>query len=233
MFVPLKDENPLHVIRFQYVTLALILLNVVAFVVTGPLAGDMASVFAAGFGVIPADLLHHGTETGGGWHPIAAPLTLITYQFLHAGWFHLLGNLAFLWVFADNVEDAYGSVTFSIFYLLCGVVAGLSHALMGPSSAAPLIGASGAVSGVLGAYLVLYPSARVWILLFFRIPMKIPAFIVLGGWIALQLVSLRFLNESDQSVAIWAHIGGFVTGAAITLVLRNRLLAGSADPQTG
>jgi membrane associated rhomboid family serine protease len=231
MFVPLKDENPLHVIRFQYVTFALIGVHVLAYLLTGPLAGDAASAFVTGFGVTPVELLHHGSPPQGAWHPVAAPITLLTYQFLHAGWLHLLGNLAFLWVFADNVEDAYGSVTFAVFYLLCGVAAGLTHALMGPSSAAPLIGASGAVSGVLGAYLVLFPSARVWILLFFRIPLKIPAFIVLGGWIALQIASLSLLADADQPVAFWAHIGGFTAGGLLTLLLRKRLLLALSDAE--
>ncbi|MFO1032664.1 MAG: rhomboid family intramembrane serine protease [Hyphomicrobiales bacterium] len=233
MFVPLKDDNPLYVIRFQYVTLALVIANVLAFLVTGPLAGDAAAAFTMGFGMTPSDLLNHGAQPSAGWHPVAAPVTLVTYQFLHAGWFHLLGNMAFLWVFADNVEDAYGPLNFAIFYLLCGVVAGLAHALMGPSSVAPLIGASGAVAGVLGAYLVLYPRARVWILLFFPIPLKIPSLIVLGGWIALQLVSLSVMADTDQPVAFGAHIGGFAAGVAITLLLRKWLRIRRPTPATG
>jgi rhomboid family protein len=151
-------------------------------------------------------------------------LTLITYQFLHGGWWHLIANMAFLWVFADNVEDAFGHFGFLIFYLLCGIAAGMLHTLVDPHSGAPLIGASGAVSGVLASYMLLYPRARVWILLFLRIPLPIPAVWALGGWFALQLVSAFISTEDSNLVAWWSHIGGFLTGLVLTFVLRSRLL---------
>jgi membrane associated rhomboid family serine protease len=161
-------------------------------------------------------------EHSGG--PISEPLTLVTYQFLHAGWLHLLSNLLFLWVFADNIEDAYGHAGFVLFYLLSGIAGGLTHVLMQPASTAPLIGASGAVSGVLAAYAILFPKARVWILLFMRIPIPLPAIWVLGGWFALQVLSVYTSGGlGEVEVAWWAHIGGFVAGLALTFLLRGRL----------
>lgn len=224
MFVPLKDDNPLKLIRFQYVSLAIIILNVLIFLLTGPLRGDEALLLTEnGFGVVPTELLDLSRIPDAAFNPIAEPLTLITHLFLHAGWIHLLGNMAFLWVFADNIEDAFGHVGFTLFYLLCGIAAAMTHVMMQPNSHEPLIGASGAVSGVLAAYLLLYPKARVWILLFMRIPLKVPAWIVLGGWIALQFVSLYMDSPDAQEVAWWAHIGGFTTGLVFTLLLRSPL----------
>jgi membrane associated rhomboid family serine protease len=224
MFVPLKDDQPLKVIRFQYVVVALIALNVVLFLVTGPLRGDEAlMITASGFGVVPVELFDAAARNVAAFNPVAEPITLLSYMFLHAGWLHLLGNMAFLWVFADNIEDAFGHFGFLLFYVLCGVAAALTHAFVEPRSLDPLIGASGAVSGVLAAYLLLYPQARVWILLLMRIPLRIPAWIVLGGWIILQFVSLGMEQTEGQAVAWWAHIGGFATGLLFTLILRSPL----------
>ncbi len=221
MFVPLKDDQPLKLIRFQYVVLALIVLNVALFLLTGPLLGDEAlMITATGFGVVPIELFNVAARSAEAFNPVAEPLTLLSYMFLHAGWMHLLGNMAFLWVFADNIEDAFGHVGFLLFYILCGVAAGLAHAFVEPQSAAPLIGASGAMSGVIAAYLLLYPRARIWILFLMRIPMKIPAWIVLGGWIILQFVSLGMEQPEGQAVAWWAHIGGFAAGVVLTLLFR-------------
>ena len=220
MFIPLHDDTPLKVIRFQFVTIAIMALNIGIFLYTGAFSSDVVQGnVASGFGVIPDELFHGG----GIQNPIPEPFTLITYLFLHAGWMHLIGNMLFLWVFADNVEDAYGYVGFIIFYLLCGVVGGLTHAYMMPNSASPLVGASGAVSGILAAYLVLYPRARVWILLFMRIPVPLPAIWVLGGWFLLQVYSLAAAAPGEE-VAWWAHIGGFAAGLILTIALRNRLL---------
>jgi membrane associated rhomboid family serine protease len=149
-------------------------------------------------------------------------------MFLHAGWMHLISNMLFLWVFADNVEDAFGHWGFLVFYLICGIAGALAHTFLQPSSHAPLIGASAAVSGVLGAYIVLFPKARVWILLLMRLPLRIPAIWVLGGWFVFQIVSLVIATEEDVSVAWWAHIGGFVVGAILTYLLRSRLLVNAA-----
>jgi membrane associated rhomboid family serine protease len=150
-------------------------------------------------------------------------------MFLHAGWLHLLSNMLFLWVFADNVEDAFGHFAFLLFYLLTGIAGGLTHVMMAPASPAPLIGASGAVSGVIAAYMLLYPKARIWILLFMRLPIRIGAIWVLGGWFALQVLSLLLTGEDDLQVAWWAHIGGFFAGLAITFLLRSKLLMRIGD----
>ena len=154
---------------------------------------------------------------------IPAPLTYVTYAFLHGGWLHLIVNMLFMWVFADNVEDAFGHGAFLILYLLCAIGAAVVHTLVAPQSDAPLIGASGAVGGVLGAYLPLYPRARIWILLFMRLPLPIPALYVVVGWLGLQFVSLYLSPPDDVSVAWWAHIGGFASGFLLTLLLRSRL----------
>jgi membrane associated rhomboid family serine protease len=224
MFVPLHDNTPLKVIRFQYVTGALIIINVVVFLFTGAFTSEeVLWAVATGYGIVPVELIQV-VDPGTAYNPIPEPLTLITYQFLHGGWWHLISNMAFLWVFADNVEDAFGHVGFLIFYLLCGAAAGLLHTLLAPQSAAPLIGASGAVSGVLASYLLLYPKARVWILLFLRIPLPISAFWALSGWFLLQLVSVFMATTEGDQVAWWAHIGGFLCGLILTFVLRSRLL---------
>lgn len=224
MFVPLHDNTPLKVIRFQYVTGALIIINVVAFLLTGAFTSEQTLwAVATGYGIVPVELLHV-VDAGQFNNPVPEPLTLITYQFLHGGWMHLISNMAFLWVFADNIEDAFGHFGFLLFYLLCGIAAGLLHTVMQPDSGAPLIGASGAVSGVLAAYLLLYPKARVWILLFMRIPLPISAFWALSGWFALQLLSIFLSSDNEVQVAWWAHIGGFLAGLILTLVLRSRLL---------
>ena len=223
MFMPLKDDTPLHVIRFQYVTLFIIVLNVVIFLLTGPLAGEQAlAIFEASFGVVPTELLDLTRIPNPAFNPVSEPITLLTYMFLHGGWLHLIGNMAFLWVFADNVEDAFGPLLFGIFYLVCGVAAALVHVLLNQNSHAPLVGASGAVSGIMAAYLLLFPKARVWILLFMRVPVPVPAWVALGGWIAFQAVSLFMPQQDGDAVAFWAHIGGFAAGLLITAFLRMR-----------
>jgi membrane associated rhomboid family serine protease len=218
------------VIRFQFVTFAIIALNIVIFLVTGAFSSSaFQSSLADGFGLVPYEFVR---VLGGQHHigPIPEVFALVTSMFLHGGWLHLLGNMIFLWVFADNVEDAFGYVGFIFFYLLCGLLGGLIHVYMMQHSGQPLIGASGAVSGVLASYLVLFPRARVWILLFMRIPVPLPAFWVLGGWFLLQVFSLVGSGPGEE-VAWWAHIGGFATGLLLTLVLRNRLFnaAGRID----
>ncbi len=230
MFIPLHDDTSLKVIRFQFVTFAIIALNIGVFVITGAFTTEAyQSSLAAGFGLVPYEFVHvlEGQKHIG---PIPEVFALLTSMFLHGGWVHLLGNMIFLWVFADNVEDAFGNVGFIFFYLLCGLIGGLTHVYMMQHSGQPLIGASGAVSGVLASYLVLYPRARVWILLFISIPVPLPAIWVLGGWFVLQIISLAN-SAPGQDVAWWAHIGGFCTGLILTLLLRNWLLnaAGRID----
>lgn len=225
MFVPLHDTNPLKKIRFQYVTVGLIAVNVLIYVIlqTGwfiPLGDEDVTAYA----VIPAKLM---AGTGGetaffatGAVLVPERLTLITYMFLHGGWIHLIGNMLFLWVFGDNIEDAMGHVRFIMFYLMCGIFAGLLHAYMLPHSELPLIGASGAVAGVIAAYLILHPKVKVWVLALWRIPIRITAAWALGIWILAQFGNLLF--ESEEAIAWWAHIGGLVAGAVLILFMRRR-----------
>jgi len=227
MFIPLHDDTPLRMIRFQVVTLVVIAANVAVFLTTGAFTGEaVLAAVATGFGVVPAELF--GIASGP-YSPVPEPLTLLTYMFLHGGWWHLISNMLFLWVFADNIEDAFGHAAFAILYLLCGIAAAFVHAMMTMASLDPLIGASGAVSGVLGSYLLLYPRARVWILLFLRLPLRIGAVWVLGGWFLLQIVSLIGADDGPVRVAWWAHIGGFLAGLGVTFLLRSRLLIRVGD----
>ena len=223
MFVPLHDTNPLKKIRFQYVTVGLIALNVVIYVIfqTGwfiPHGDEDVSAFA----VVPAKLM---ASTGGEIafftkSAVLVPerLTLFTYMFLHGGWIHLIGNMLFLWVFGDNIEDAMGHWRFIMFYLMCGIFAALAHVIMMPHSELPLIGASGAVAGVIAAYLILHPKVKVWVLALWRIPIRITAAWALGIWILAQFANLLF--ESEEAVAWWAHVGGLVAGAVLILFMR-------------
>jgi membrane associated rhomboid family serine protease len=173
----------------------------------------------ARFGVVPAVLF--GTEALPDGLPfVLAQLTLVTSLFLHGSALHLLGNMLFLWVFGDNVEDGMGHGRFFLFYLLCGVCAGFAHAFMNPESTRPLIGASGAVAGVVAAYLILYPRVKVWGLFFGRIPLRVPAIWAIGFWILLQVVS-AFLGGGED-VGWFAHLGGLAAGAALTPIMRRR-----------
>jgi membrane associated rhomboid family serine protease len=226
MFIPLHDDTPLRVIRFQWMTGALILLNTLLFLFTHLAAGgDGESATLYFYGVVPVELvsnLHTAID------PLPEPLTLLTYQFLHTGWLHLIVNMLFLWVFADNIEDAFGRISFLLFYLYCGIGAALFYAFLSPTSDSPLVGASGAVGGILAAYMLLYPRARIWILLFMRLPVRIPAVYVLAGWFALQILMLLIAAGDDAMVSWSAHVGGFATGFVLTLVLRSRLVVRTA-----
>ncbi|MEO1283103.1 MAG: rhomboid family intramembrane serine protease [Pseudomonadota bacterium] len=144
--------------------------------------------------------------------------TLISYMFFHADVFHLGGNMLFLWVFGDNVEDAMGHLKFLIFYIACGIAAALLHAVMLPSSQLPLIGASGAVAGVIAAYLMLHPRVRVWVLAFKVIPLQISAALALGIWVAMQVVMVMIPQVGP--VAWWAHIGGLIAGAVLVIMFK-------------
>lgn len=222
MFIPLHDDTPLRLIRFQFVTLGIIVLNIALFLWTGAFTSDayLASLNSS-YGLTPTNFISfvHASPPD---ETFFAPLTLVTSMFFHASWVHLLGNMLFLWVFADNIEDVYGYVGFAVFYLLAGVSGGLLHVVMMPHSVQPLIGASGAVSGVLAAYVVLYPKARVWILLFMRIPVPLPAIWVLGGWFLLQVFNLA-ASFHGQDIAWWDHIGGFAFGLILTFFLQDIL----------
>jgi membrane associated rhomboid family serine protease len=224
VFIPLHDTNPLKRIHYQYVTVALIVLNVAIYVIfiSGWLYAPNEEE-AASFAVIPAKLMTTGmgAETmlaTGAYMP--ERFTLVTYMFIHGNWIHLLGNMLFLWVFGDNIEDAMGHLRFIMFYLMCGIFAALVHTWMNPDSGIPLVGASGAVAGVIAAYLILHPKVKVWVLALWRIPIRITAAWAIGIWIAYQFVSLLF--EGEENVAWWAHVGGLVAGATLILFMRRR-----------
>ena len=218
MFVPLYDDNPLRHVRAQYVTYSLIALNVFVFVAfQSGLFGIDVEVTALSYGVIPAVLMDI-EELAPEFIIIPEQLTLLTYMFLHGSWLHLIGNMLFLWVFGDNVEDATGHVRFVVFYLACGAFAALAHSLVLPESELPLVGASGAVAGVIAAYLMLHPKVRIWVLILWRIPVRLSAMWILGVWIAIQIVNALTVHGDD--VAWWAHVGGLAAGATLILFLR-------------
>ncbi len=225
MFVPLWDMNPVKSVRFQYVTVGLILANcAVFFLLQMGLLYPVSTDALIAFAVVPSELVRYGLlsepVSAVPAAPVAVPeqLTLLTYMFLHGNVLHLAGNMVFLWVFGDNVEDAVGHLRFLFFYLLCGVFAGVAHALVSAGSNIPMIGASGAVAGVIAAYLMLHPNVRVWCLWLFRIPLRVSAGFALVVWIVLQIVSVIF--DDGSGTAWWAHIGGLIAGAVLILFMR-------------
>ena len=219
MFIPLHDANSLKHIRLQYVTLGMIAANVIVFLITA-LGGEATTQAAAlSLGYIPSFVFDHA-ELPAQYVLIPENATYVTYAFLHADLWHIGGNMLFLWVFGDNVEDAMGHVRFFLFFLICAAAGALFHGMVDTQSQAPLIGASGAVAGVVSAYLLLHPRVKVWILAFGRIPLRIPAWIVLAGWIALQVV--MFVAAGDDEVSWAAHIGGILAGALLVLLFRRR-----------
>ena len=221
--IPLRDANPTQ--RTPYVTTGLIVACFVVFAAElGLLAtgGDASlEAFITRWGVVPADLT---AAWRAGNYLSMETATLVTSQFLHAGWFHLLGNMLYLWIFGNNVEDRFGRGGFLAFYLLGGVIAGLSQVAIDPTSTVPTIGASGAIAATLGAYFVMFPRARVTSLVFlgfFYQLIDVPAIIVLGFWFVLQLISgITSLGAVESGgVAVFAHIGGFLIGAVIARIL--------------
>ncbi len=222
IFIPLSDDNPLRHVPYQWVTVGLIGVNVAIFawqfIGIGPSP-------AASFALVPSELFQAGLLGGpayGRYDTIAVPesLTLLTYMFFHADIFHLSTNMLFLWVFGDNVEDALGHIRFLVFYIACGVAGGLTHAWIGAGSWVPLVGASGAVAGVIAAYLLLHPGVRVWVLVLRVIPVRMTAVWILGVW-AVSQVFMLFFGRGDQ-IAWSAHVGGMVAGALLVIVLRRR-----------
>ncbi|HYA98317.1 MAG TPA: rhomboid family intramembrane serine protease [Methylomirabilota bacterium] len=216
MFIPLKDLNPRR--TFPLITILLIAANVLVFAYQVSMPPRAERAFVLAYADVPSRL----PAWLSGSAPAAAALTpLFTSMFLHAGIVHLLGNMLFLWIFGDNVEDFFGHFGYLVFYFGCGIVASLAHDLSDLSSKVPALGASGAISGVMGAYLVLYPRARVLTLVFiFLVP--IPAVVLLGWWFLLQF--LGGLNTAGANgahaaggVAWWAHVGGFVMGVLVAL----------------
>jgi membrane associated rhomboid family serine protease len=193
MFIPLHDANTLKHIKLQYVTLSLIALNIVVYLVVNVgLAGGVYQAAVVSFGYIPA-VVNDVAELPPSMVYIPEELSLVSYSFLHGGFMHLASNMLFLWVFGDNVEDALGHLRYLFSTSLCAVAGALAHGFLVPDSTAPLIGASGAISGVIGAYLMLHPKVRIWVLAFGRIPLRLPAAIPLGAWIVYQLAAVAVL----------------------------------------
>jgi membrane associated rhomboid family serine protease len=239
--IPLSDENP--TLRTPVVTIAILLmLGAVWALVQGAGFDTVAlATSVCNLGLVPGELT--GRALLGERVPIGEGLacvvdndpinlyTPITSMFLHGGWMHLLGNALFLWIFGNNVEDSMGRLRFIVFYLLCGLVAAGAQVAVSPASPVPMVGASGAISGVLGAYLVLYPKARVnvlFIIVIFIQVISVPAYLVLLWWIGFQILSglpqLGRVAESSGGTAFWAHIGGFVAGVVFIKLFENRAL---------
>ncbi len=205
--IPIRDINPTQ--RFAVVTAVLIVINCAVFLYELVL-GPAAESFVAAFALVPKNLFSSAA------HPLVpAGATVITSMFLHGGILHVAGNMLYLWIFGNNIEDAMGRIRFIVFYLICGSIAAYAHAWLNSTSAVPMIGASGAVSGVLGAYLMLYPRARVQTLVIFGFlirTVEIPAMFVLGFWFILQFLNALVSGGGGQGVAWFAHVGGFAAG---------------------
>ena len=245
--IPIGDEDTGGQPGIPWVNVAIIALNVIVF-----LYQLVDPNFTNGYSTVPAEItqgidivgvrqlvLPDGTtatiDEGPGPSPIW--LTLLTSMFMHGGWLHIGGNMLFLFIFGDNIEKAYGHIKYLIFYLVCGIVAGLAHVLSQPDSIIPSLGASGAISGVMAAYLVLFPTNRVRVLLTLGViwlrPIAVPAVVMIGIWALLQFVNgIGSIAVTDQTsgVAYWAHIGGFIAGAVITLLAKPFLDRGTSAP---
>ncbi len=209
--IPLRDVIPSRTVPF--VTVTIILLNAAAWILEISMAPRELNRFLATYGVVPAAF---------------RPVTLFTSMFLHGGWSHVIGNMWYLWIFGDNIEDEFGHGRFLIFYLLCGLTAALGQIVMEPASLLPTIGASGAIAGVMGAYFVLYPRSRVLTLvpIFFFNVIEVPAIALLGFWFLMQLFNAgavaSMANTGQGGVAFAAHVAGFVVGVIGVFVFRRR-----------
>jgi membrane associated rhomboid family serine protease len=228
---PLKDDNPTEI--FPLFTLGIIAICVAVWVLAqgAGLDEEVLASSVCALGTIPGELTG---RAGAGDVELAPGLrcslggltwaTLVTSMFLHGSWMHLLGNMWFLWIFGNNVEDSMGHLRFLVFYLLTGLVASGAHVASNPDSLIPTVGASGAISAIMGAYLVLYPKARVTTLIVIVILIRfvpLPAWVMLGYWFLIQLVSAAMTSPEGGGVAFWAHIGGFVAGVALIIPFRN------------
>ncbi len=220
--IPLQDDTPSA--SKPYVTYGLIAVCTVAFLWQRSLGAPAGRRALAALGAIPAVLLTDARLPPDlQWVPRYA--TLFTSMFLHGGWMHLLGNMLFLWIYGDNIEDSMGHLRFLWFYLLCGIAAVFAQSLPDPGSAYPIIGASGAISGVLGAYLLLFPRAKVLTLIllpFFLTTLRLPAMLLLLLWFAVQLLSDFAVRGGGGGVAFRAHIGGFLTGMVLVVLFKRR-----------
>ena len=232
--LPYKDENPTDLT--PVITLGIIVLNVLAWLfVQGAGAAEPLARSVCQLGLIPGEVLH--TVPPGTAVPLGEGLrcvltadanwwTVVTSMFMHGGWLHLIGNMWFLWVFGNNIEDSMGHTRFVVFYLLSGVAAAATQMLVDPGSRIPMVGASGAISGVMGAYILLYPRVRVHTLItlgFFLTTVTLPAYVILGYWFVLQLLfgTVGALSGAQGGVAVWAHVGGFVAGLLLIKLFAN------------
>lgn len=222
--IPLRDATPSH--RFPAITVLLIALNVLAFLYELSLGRNL-DVFIMQYGAVPLRFILAGQIEG--VSTVERFFPLFTSMFLHGGWLHLGGNMLYLWIFGDNVEDRVGHLRFVLFYLACGLAAALAQIYIHPTSKIPMVGASGAVAGVLGAYLILFPHSRVLalipIIFFFQV-VELPAFFFLLFWFGMQFlngaVAITGAPYMTGGVAWWAHIGGFVSGMALGFLLQKR-----------
>ena len=234
MFLPYKDENPAELPPIA--TVGIILLNTLAWLlVQGAGAAEPLARSVCQLGLIPGEILRSvpaGTAVplGKGLSCVltAEPhfATILTSMFMHGGWLHLIGNMWFLWVFGNNIEDSMGHTRFVVFYLLSGVAAAATQMLVDTGSRIPMVGASGAISGVMGAYILLYPRVRVHTLItlgFFLTTVTLPAYVILGYWFVLQLLfgTVGALSGAQGGVAVWAHVGGFVAGLLLIKLFAN------------
>lgn len=223
--IPIGDENRGGRLT-PVVTYAIIAINVLVFFYQLSLSGPELQQFIFTYGAIPYELTHNVAL-----HPplpIPVYLTVITSMFIHGGWLHILGNMLFLWIFGDNVEDVMGHVKYLIFYLLGGIAAAVGQTLIDPNNTIPMVGASGAIAAVMAAYLVSFPKNLVRVLVFlgfFVTVFRIPAIIMIGIWFLLQFItgvaSLGVATEQTGGVAFWAHIGGFIVGLLLVWIFRN------------
>ena len=220
--IPIHDDNPTELTC--YVTWGLIGLCVTIFIVQYSATPQITQQIIYSYGLIPA-VLNNFTSLPEVVFRVEAEMTIITSMFLHGGFMHLAGNMLYLWIFADNVEDCMGHLRFIIFYLLCGVVAAYAQVMFNPDSTIPMVGASGAISGVLGAYLLVYPKANVLVLIplgFILQTVRLPAIVVLLVWFALQIFSSVSAEPGTPGVAWYAHIGGFIAGCVLIPLFKSR-----------
>jgi membrane associated rhomboid family serine protease len=208
--IPLRDVIPSR--TFPFINISLIVANALAFILELSMSDAGFEPFLRAFALVP----RHFSWT-----------TVFTSMFIHGGWLHFLGNMLYLWIFGDNVEDRLGHARYLVFYLLCGTAAAVAHVLMNPGSALPTLGASGAIAGVMGAYFVLYPHSRILtlvpIFIFYVRIFEVPAIVFLGIWFIIQFLSgAATVGVESGGVAVWAHVAGFVTGVGWVLVFRAR-----------
>jgi membrane associated rhomboid family serine protease len=222
--IPLRDDQP----RFStpLVNYFLIVLNLLIFFAEAGLNDSALKILLFQFGLIPA---HVFSMFSGSHHlnPVVVLVPFVTSMFLHGSWLHVAGNMLFLWIFGDNVEDYLGHLKYLFFYLLCGIAAAATQVVLTPHSRVPTVGASGAIAGVLGAYFILYPRARVLIwfppIFFFHLP----AWVMLGYWFVIQFLSgtvseLSYAGNANGGIAFWAHVGGFISGVVMIKIFSER-----------